>query len=176
MAKATVEQLKDGITILTNKANFGKDYKAIHNENTFTKVYGDLGVWLEDKNLEATAILVAQVINQYFASKFDFGQLKKIGTFSCATLTPLVVAAPLTATYTDLKATYVVGTSDYIKVRAEVARVLAIDDKTHSAHGSNFKGTQSLEQIITNVCAPVKGLAEIARMKGLVRSNYKLNW
>ncbi len=176
MAKATVEQVKEGLKNLIGKPDFNKDYKNVDNVTTFNKLYAALNKWLDDKDLEATDKFVAQVINYHLLIHFNVGTVKKIGTYSCATLPPLVEAVPLTATYTDLKTSYNVGSADYKKVRAEVTSVLNVDDKTHSSHGSNFKGSQTLEQIITNVCSPIKGDKELARVKGLVLSNYGLKW
>jgi hypothetical protein len=128
------------------------------------------------KTAEADKKFLAQVIKQHFATNtnFSFGKSKKIGGYEWVAIMPLTTVAPSGPAYTDLKETWMANKPEFTKVRADVARVLGILDKGHTHHGSNFSGTQSLEQIIRNLVSKVEGPAEIMRVTNLVKTKYKL--
>lgn len=54
--------------------------------------------------------------------------------------------------------------------RKEVAAVMGIEDKGHSSHGSNFKGNQTLKQIIDNLFAKVSGDKRKAAAEAVIKA------
>lgn len=144
---------------------------------SFGELIAVANAWLEtrSKNVVSSELdkkLVAQVIVHKPAVKQSFIPASNgtIGGYAATSLEPLVAAAVVGPVYTLLSQSY-----DYKEtptVRRDVARVLGLTDKGHSSHGSNFKGSQTLRQIIDNLTDTVEGKPEIARLQGLMRRFY----
>ena len=71
----------------------------------------------------------------------------------------------------ELREEYTVG-KDADRVRARLAERWIIHDKTHSSHGSNFSGRQTLLQIIKNLVSTVQGETEIQRIREAVINDF----
>jgi hypothetical protein len=144
---------------------------------TFDSLVAALNTWLEvnGKSTVGSADdkkLVARVIahDASLATSFIPAPNGKIGPYAKGELLPLAAAAATGPTYTDLDENF--SFKQWPAVRADVARVLRINDKGHSSHGSNFKGNQTLRQVIDNLVDTVKGEAEVARIQSQLRQHY----
>lgn len=176
MGKASADHIKEGIQIIVAGSDFSRTYKNVDNDATFNTLCSTLGAWLEEHDYgDLDKERVAQVINQHFTTFFSFGPRgKKIGPFSRDNLTPLIVVATAGPVYTDLTQGWNADSSEYRKVRRDVARVLGIDDAGHTYHRGNYAGTETLSQIIQNLTSKVQGRDEVQRVRNLVRTHYNL--
>ena len=143
----------------------------------FDELVSDLNVWLETKDKSTVDSaedkkLVARVIahDASLATSYIAAPNGDIGPYPGASLPSLVTATATRPTHTNLMESF--SYKEWPDVRAEVARVLGIKDKGHSTHGSNFKGDQTLRQVIKNLVETVKGDAEILRIQNLLRQHY----
>lgn len=179
MPRPTVAEVKAGTDVIVQNSKFAQNWKDVSVERNFTSFMGELKKWLENNECgelveSRDGQLVASVIKTFFADKFAFGNKnKRIGTFDYNTVQPAVSPQPLgPPIYTDLDESWAANKGKYTVVRRDVARVLGIDDKTHSHHGSNFSGTQTLRQIILNVFSTVQGDQQQNTIRVLIRQKY----
>jgi hypothetical protein len=179
MPKPTVAEVKAGIDVIVQNPKFAQNWKDVSVEKIFNSLMGELKKWLENNECgelveSRDGQLVASVIKTFFADKFAFGSKnKRIGTFDYNTVPQAVTPQPSgPPVYTNLDDSWAANKGKYTVVRRDVARVLGIDDKTHSHHGSNFSGTQTLKQIISNVFATVQGDQQQNTIRVLIRQKY----
>jgi hypothetical protein len=99
----------------------------------------------------------------------------KIGPYATNQLPSFVVVQLGTPTYTNLNQSWKADSTQYADVREEVRLYMGIRDTGHSAHGSNFSGTQTLRQIIDNLFAKVQGMTEITRVSSNTQKYYRYN-
>jgi hypothetical protein len=59
------------------------------------------------------------------------------------------------------------------KRRTELCAAWGVKNKSHSSHGSNFSGNQTLAQLINNIVEPVQGSAERGRVKALIIEQFQ---
>ncbi len=172
-----IEEIRSGLQALSQPGKkYGTNKKEMDAGN-FNAVVSDLNNWLElndhDKLKPADSKDVARVMFHEFKNKF-IEKNGKIGTYATSDLPTLIIAPKLPANpqYKTLTQVFTVGKGDYISARNEVASYLGITDKTHSAHGSNFPGTQTLRQIIENLYAKVS-TTDAARVNALCIKHYR---
>lgn len=103
-------------------------------------------------NVKIDEVLTARQkkVNIYLATGYCSAECNKSRPDK-ATIVPVIFAIP-----NALQETVTAGAKT-TNFRAEMARLLNIDDKNHSAHGSNFNQAQSKWKIITNLMAPLQG-------------------
>ncbi|TXL74077.1 hypothetical protein FHP25_17870 [Vineibacter terrae] len=170
----SIEDIRSGLKAMQNNTKY-KNKKTQMDTTNFGKLVGDLNTWLETNGKDTAGTSnekkdVARVIHYEFKQSFIPWPEGKIGEFMTATFQPLVVTAPTGPQYTNLATVYT--NKEAPDVRADVVRVLRVQDKTHSTHGANFSSNQTLRQIIDNVIAKVQGQAEVQRVQGLLRQHY----
>jgi hypothetical protein len=97
---------------------------------------------------------------------------KTCGSGHKMTGSPYVMkAAPLSD---ELKHSYSI--TEATKLRGELCSMWKIANKSHKAHGSNFSGNQTLEQLIQNIVEPVAEGAERERVKLLCIGKYQYDF
>ncbi len=99
----------------------------------------------------------------------------KIGTFAVALLAPSTTENLGQPHYHDLDYSVTMDKDEYATIRTEVAKFLGINDKGHSFHEGNSTASQSLRQIILNLCSKVQGPQEIERVKTACKTYYKFD-
>ena len=174
---ADAADIKAGLNYLAGNNPKYKNKKTQLGTAPFDTLVADLSTWLEMKGKSTIDSaddkkLVARVIahDTSFVNSFIASGNGNIGPYARAALLPLVTTAPTGPAYKNLSESF--SYKQWPDVRADVSRVLGLKDKGHSSHGSNFKGDQTLRQVINNLLDTVQGEAEIGRIQGLLRQHY----
>lgn len=174
---ANADDVKAALKDLAASNQRYKGKKTQLSSGAFDTLVSDVSTWLEKKGKngidgEADRKLVARVVlhDPSMAANYMAAPNGQIGTYSKPQLPSLVQAAAATPAYTDLGEKFSFKT--WPAVRVDVARVLVLADKGHSTHGSNFKGDQTLKQVIDNLLEKVQGGPETQRVHALLRKHY----
>lgn len=173
---AKADDIKEALRHLAGTPKY-KDKKTQMSTAAFASLIGELNKWLEEKDRETIQSeddkqLVARVITHdaSVATTYIPTPNGLIGTYPKNMLPALVTASVSGPVYTNLKQSF--SFKEWPDVRADVARVLGIVDKTHSSHGANFKGNLTLKQVIDNVTATVQGNDQKLKVAVLIKKHY----
>jgi len=175
---AKADDIKEGLKHFASTSKY-KGKMTQMSTTAFSSLIGELNAWLEQKDKETIQSdddkkLVARVITHdaSVAATYIPTPNGLIGTYAKNMLPALVTVSVSGPAYTNLTQSY--SFKEWPAVRADVARVLGIVDKTHSSHGANFKGSLTLKQVIDNVTATVQGADQKAKVAALIKKNYPL--
>jgi hypothetical protein len=176
---ATVENLRKGLNYLIKQVRY-VNKKTQMDQNSFTTLISDMNVWLEQNDAgeiskEDDKKNLARLILHEFAANLIPAPNNKIGPYAIDQLPSFVVVQLTTPTNTNLNQSWKADSTQYADVRAEVRLYMGIRDTSHSAHGSNFSGTQTLRQIIDNLFEKVNGMSEITRVSSNTVKYYRYN-
>ena len=166
-------EIKTGVeSVLSDKKN-AYTPKNQMGVDAFDKLFQRVNSWAETKHLtqlpgntdgkKRLAVVMYQQLRDKFVAVND-----KFGPFPLKDLG--AVPKQVKPTYTNLKQEFNAKKSD--EVRAEVVKVLDIDDKDHPTHHNSFDSPQTLEKIIINVITPVKSDRERKRVGQLLNDLY----